>query len=145
MKAAVYCWVSRDAKQGEALKKRLYLVLMALFVLLNAFTLSCVNNDQAIKDAVTDFITAYQNQEYSRCLDYLSNRLRSSEGDQKLINRMQLTRLFSGSSNLKNIGQPSIDGKTAKVWIDIEGLLGFTNTVELSLIKEDGKWRIDGF
>ena len=135
----------RATKKGEAMRKRLGIVLMMLLVLMSIFSLSCMNDNQAIRDVVTNFIGGYQNQEYSRCLDYLSNRLRSSEGEQQLINRMKLARLFSGSSNLKNIGQPSIDGKSAKVWIDIEGLLGFTNTVELSLIKEDGKWRIDGF
>jgi hypothetical protein len=71
--------------------------------------------------------------------------LRKAEGDQQLINRMKLARLFSGSSKLKSIGQPVISNDTAQVWIDIEGLLGFTNTVQLSLIKEDGKWRIDDF
>ena len=127
------------------MRKRLGIVLMILFVLLGIFSSSCMNEDQAIRDVVTNFVEAYKNQEYSGCLDYLSNRLRSTEGDQKLINRMQLTRLFSGSSKLKNIGQPTIDGNNAQVWIDIEGLLGLTNTVKLSLLKENGKWRIDGF
>jgi hypothetical protein len=58
---------------------------------------------------------------------------------------MQVARLFSGSSKLKSVGEPIIDGNIAKVWVDIEGLLGLTNSVQLSLIKENGKWKIDEF
>ena len=72
------------------MKRRLLIVVMALLIIVNVFGSSCVNNDQAIRAVATDFMAAYQNQEYSRCLDYLSNHLRRSSGDQQLINRMQL-------------------------------------------------------
>ena len=58
---------------------------------------------------------------------------------------MQVARLFSGTAQLKSVGQPSINGNTATVWVDMEGLLGMTNTVQLSLVREKGRWKIDGF
>ncbi len=106
---------------------------------------SCVNNKAEIEQTTKGFVTAYQNQQYSQALDFLSTRLRTSEGDQKLINRMQVARLFSGTSQLKDIGEPTITGDTAKVWVDVQGLLGATNSIQLSLVKENGKWKIDGF
>jgi hypothetical protein len=121
-------------------------ILLVSTLLVSIGTSSCAANAQdSIQDTVTQFVVAYQGQQYSRCLDYVSQRLRDSSGDQALINRMQVARLFSGTAQLKSVGQPSISGSTGTVWVDMEGLLGMTNTVKLSLIREKGRWKIDGF
>lgn len=125
--------------------KRFSYVFLCLLLAVSIFSVACTNDKSAINEVTVGFVSAYQNQQYSLCLDYLSNRFRTSTGDQSLINRMQLARLFSGTSKLKNIGEPTLNGDSAKVWVDIEGLLGFTNSVQLSFLRENGEWKIDGF
>jgi hypothetical protein len=123
--------------------KKIILGIFLVFVFIVP-CVSCAPTKTQINEVVTNFITAYQNEQYSECLDYLSNHLRTAIGDQTLINRMQFKRLFSGSAQLKSIGEPSINGNIATVWVDTQGLIG-TNTTQLTLLKENGHWKIDGF
>ena len=132
-------------KRMNKMSKLIKYVLLVITFLVLFTNQSCTSDKQAIKDVVTDFLEAYQNQLYSRCLEYISEELRTTTGDQVLINRLQIARLFSGSSSIKNIGDPVIDGNNASVWIDIGGVLGLTNTIKLKLVKEKGTWMIGDF
>jgi hypothetical protein len=120
-------------------------IAAVLLLLVMTFGVSCVDDTKSIEDTVSGFVAAYQGQEYSKCIDYMSKRMRTSTGDQVLINRMQVARLFSGNSSVKSIGTPSIANGRATVWVDMVGLLNITNTVQLSLVKEGGRWMIDGY
>ena len=127
------------------MKKLLYITL-GLLILISTASWSCVNDAQSIETVVTDFMTAFEKREYSRCLDYLSTRLRMREGDQQIVNTMQYDVLWSGIKKLKSLGTPTISGNMAEIWIDTTDLLGITTkTVKFSLIKEDGKRKIDDF
>lgn len=46
---------------------------------------------------------------------------------------------------MKGMGEPKIDGKTATIWVDLEGLFGSVKTVPVPLVKEGGNWKIGGF
>jgi hypothetical protein len=122
------------------------LILVTLLILPSALLcVSCTNDTKAIEDVVTEFITAYKNQQYSICLDYMSNKLRDSEGDQALITRLQVARLFTGTSTIRSIGTPTITKTKATIWVDLVGPFNLTSSVELTLIKEDGNWKIHDF
>ena len=126
--------------------KRCLLTLFALLLLPSTLLcISCTSDSKAIQDVATEFVTAYKNQQYSICLDYMSQKLRDSEGDQELINRLQLARLFTGTSTIRSIGTPSISKTKATVWVDLVGPLNLTSSVELTLIKEEGRWKIYDF
>jgi hypothetical protein len=126
--------------------KRYLLILVTLLILPSALLcVSCTNDTKAIEDVVTEFITAYKNQQYSICLDYMSNKLRDSEGDQALITRLQVARLFTGTSTIRSIGTPTITKTKATIWVDLVGPFNLTSSVELTLIKEDGNWKIHDF
>jgi len=132
--------------RGIAMKK-VYRVLTPILILLIILPIGAcgINNEQAIEDTVVGFFTVFQNREYSRCLEYFSTRLRDNIGDERLVNELRSSRFWSGSVRLKSMGSPTIDGKTATIWVDIEGLLGVVNTTKLTLAKESGKWKIDGY
>jgi hypothetical protein len=126
--------------------KRCLLTLFALLLLSSTLLcISCTSDSKAIQDVATEFVTAYKNQQYSICLDYMSQKLRDSEGDQELINRLQLARLFTGTSTIRSIGTPSISKTKATVWVDLVGPLNLTSSVELTLSKEEGRWKIYDF
>ena len=123
--------------------KRCLLTLFTLLLLSSTLLcISCTSDTKAIQDVATEFVTAYKNQQYSLCLDYMSNKLRESEGDQALINKLQVSRLFTGTSTIRSIGTPTISKTKATVWVDLVGPLNLTSSVELTLIKEDGRWKI---
>ncbi len=72
------------------MKNKLNLItIMTLIVLLIASGQACATNDeQSIKETVTEFFYAYENKEFSRCLEFFSSRLRSSVGDANLIEEL---------------------------------------------------------
>lgn len=102
-------------------------------------------DSQAIEDAVTGFLDAYQNREYSRCLDYYSLSTRTSVGDETLLDELQFSVFWSGVKKLKSMGEPRISGRNATLYVDLTDLLGITvTTVQFRLVKENSGWRIEG-
>ncbi len=126
-------------------KRWLSVVVFILILSFASITMSCESDSKAIEDVTTEFVTAYQNQQYSTCLVYLSNRLRNSEGDQNLINRLQTAKLFPEGFTLGNVDKPTVDKTKATVLVVMVGPLNLTSKVELSLIKEDNVWKINDF
>ena len=124
------------------LKKCLLLVVMLSCALL---AVSCSNDTQAIKTVVTDFVTTYQNQQYSVCLDYTSNHVRTSTGDQALTNKLEVANLFLGTTEIKSITILTISRTRATVRVDMVGFANIKNSKQLTLIKESGHWKIDDF
>jgi flagellar capping protein FliD len=108
-------------------------------------TVSCTSDTKAIENVVTEFVNSYKNQQFSSCLDYLSNRLRNSEGDQSLLNKLQEKRLFTGTSTIDKIEITSITKTRATVRVELVGHLNLKSSIELSLIKEEGLWKINNF
>ena len=126
------------------MRKKILMLVLIMVSCVVVLPVSCgINDKQAIVSTVTNFYDAYQNREYSRCIEYLSDRLRNSTGDRNVISSLQTGRLWSGFVKLNNIGDPKITGKTARVWVDIEILLGLVKSSEISLIKEGIRWKID--
>ena len=124
------------------LKHCLFTLLALLLLSSTLLCISCTSDTKAIQDVATEFVTAYKNQQFSLCLDYMSNKLRESEGDQALINKLQVARLFTGTSTIRSIGTPTITKTKATVWVDLVGPLNLTSSFELTLIKEDSRWKI---
>ncbi len=101
-------------------------------------------DSQAIEDTVTGFLDAYQNREYSRCLDYYSASTRTRVGDETLVDELQFGVFWSGIKQLKSMGEPRIDGRNATLYVDLTDLLGITVvTWQFRLVKEGSTWKID--
>jgi len=126
------------------MRKKILMLVLIIVSGVAALPVACgINDEQAIVSTVTNFYEAYQNREYSRCIEYISSRLRNSEGDRNVMNSLQSGRLWSGFVQLKSVGNPKISGNTARVWVDIEKILGLVTSTEVSLIKEGGSRKID--
>ena len=117
--------------------------LLALLILLVFSSSTCaVTDEEAIQQTVTGFFTAYQNQEYSRCLEFLSEELKASLGEEEIIERLRTAQFLGDFTRLKSMGEFKIGTTRATVWVDIEGFAGIVKTTQLTLVKEDGNWGI---
>ena len=117
--------------------------LLALLIVLVFSSSTCaVTDEEAIQQTVTGFFTAYQNQEYSRCLEFLSEELKASLGEEEIIERLRTAQFLGDFTRLKSMGEFKIGITRATVWVDIEGFAGIVKTTQLTMVKEDGNWRI---
>jgi hypothetical protein len=119
------------------------ITLLALLILLVFSSLACtVTDEEAIQRTVTGFFTAYQNREYSRCLEFLSEELKASLGEEEIIERLRTAQFLGDFTSLKSMGEFKIGTTQATVWVDIEGFAGIVKTTQLTLVKEGDNWRI---
>jgi hypothetical protein len=126
------------------IQRVLLVALVSSTLFSTLFLVACVDDNQAIEDTITEFIVAFDDQQFSRCLELYSSRLRFSEGDTNLLQRLHDERAWDFNVSLKSIGEPQISGVNAVVWIDYQtGLLQTVNTKQIYLTKENGEWKID--
>jgi hypothetical protein len=127
--------------------KALKLITMAfLLVVFGLGSLACaVSDEEAIRETVTSFFAAYENQEYSRALEFLSDLLKDSTGEAEIIETMRSAQILGDFTKLKSMGELEIDFNTATIWVDLEGFADIVRTTQVSLVKEDGIWKIHGF
>ena len=127
----------------EIMKTFKLITLLALLIVLVSGALACaVTDEEAIQQTVTGFFTAYENREYSRCLEFLSERLKAGTGEAEIIETLRTAQALGDFTKLKSMGELEIGSTTATVWVDIEGFAGIVKTVQVSLVKEDGEWKI---
>jgi hypothetical protein len=125
--------------------KKWFLIFVCTIMLISPLLTSCVvNDDQGIKNTVTGFFSAYQSESYSQCLKYLSQRLRTSESETVIIDRLQDARVFIESLN--GMETPVITDKSAMIWVDV--MIGGMSArqvmkIQMFLIKEESRWKID--
>lgn len=122
------------------------ITLMSLLVILVVGLLGCTMTDEeAIQQTVEGFFTAYENKEYSRCLEFLSEELKANLGEEEIIERLRTAQFLGDFTKLKSMGELKIGSTTATVWVDVEGFADITKTTQLSLVKEDSNWRISEY
>ena len=120
-------------------------IILTILVVLTALAGVCGQDDeQLIRETMTGFLTAYNDEDFSGCLDYMSDSLRNAKGDEKLIADLQEGRASSGTAILESVRKLEIDGKKAKISVTFQGFMGQVVTVRFPLIRESGNWRIDG-
>lgn len=120
-------------------------IILTILVVLTAFAGACgQDNEQLIRETMTGFLTAYNDKDFSGCLDYMSDSLRNARGDEKLIADLQEGRASSGTAILESVRNLEIDGKKANISVRFQGFMGQVLTVRFPLIKESGNWKIDG-
>jgi hypothetical protein len=128
------------------MKSFMLITLVTLLIVLAVGSLACaVTDEEAIQQTVTGFFTAYENKEYSHCLEFLSERLKASVGEEEIINRLRTAQFLGDFTRLKSMGELEIRGLTATIWVDLEGFLDTVKTAQVSLVKEDGNWRISNY
>ncbi|NIM05164.1 MAG: hypothetical protein GTN65_06010, partial [Armatimonadetes bacterium] len=93
-------------------------------------------DEKAIRQTVTDFFEAYENQEYSRTLEFLSEKLKAAEGEAEIIETLRATQILGDFTRLKSMGELEIDFNTATIWVDLEGFADIIRTTQVSLVKE---------
>lgn len=119
------------------------ITLLSLLIIFVVGLLGCaVTDEEAIRQTVEGFFTAYENEEYSRCLEFLSEELKASLGEEEIIDRLRAAQFMGDFTKLKSMGELKLGTTTATVWVDIEGFADTVKTTQLSLVKEDGNWRI---
>jgi hypothetical protein len=107
---------------------------------------ACLVGDRvAVEDTVVGFFSAFEQSEYSRCLDFISQRQRNDKGDQYWISEFQSQRFWDGKATLRSMGEAQIGGRTATIRVDVEGLSGIVNSVQVHLVKEKDHWMISRF
>ena len=124
---------------------KLITLVVLLFVLVFGSSACAVTDEEAIQQTVTGFFTAYENREYSRCLEFLSERLKASLGEEEVIDRLRTAQFLGDFTKLKSMGELKIGSTTATIWVDTEGFLDIVKTVQVSLVKEDGIWKINNY
>ncbi len=130
----------------DIMKVMKLIILVTLLLALLSGALACeVSDEKAIRDTVTGFFEAYENQEYSRTLEFLSEKLKAAEGEAEIIETLRATQILGDFTRLKSMGELEIDFNTATIWVDLEGFAGIIRTTQVSLVKEDEEWRIHGF
>ena len=118
----------------------------ALLIMLMPSPLACaVTDEKAVQQTVTGFFTAYEKKEYSRCLEFLSEKLKASLGEEEIINRLRTAQFLGDFTRLKSMGELKLGSTTATVWVDLEGFSDIVKTVQVSLVKEDGNWKISSY
>jgi len=66
--------------------RRIIPVILAIIIVLTIFAGACGQDDeQLIRETMTGFLTAYNDDDFSGTLDYISDNLRSARGDEKII------------------------------------------------------------
>ncbi len=134
-------------KRFNMMKKWFLIALMVITIVPLLFGCGGVEND--VQHTVTGFFKARDNQQYSKCLDYLSTQLRDSVGESQIINNLRDSTYFPLNAKLHGTGTPKVDGKTATVWVDIkyrEKVSSAIYTViskQIYLIEESTGWKID--
>ena len=120
-------------------------IILTILVVMTAFAGACGQDDELlIRETMTGFLTAYNDEDFSGCLDYISDNLRSARGDEKIIADLQEGRTSGGAAILESVRKLEIDGKKANISVSFQGFMGQVMTVQFPLIKESGNWRIDG-
>lgn len=134
----------RQQPVTSRIKRILLVALVSSTLFMTLFLVACVDDKQAIEDTISEFIIAFDDQEFSHCLELYSNRLRLSEGDTNLLQQLHDERAWDFNVSLKSMGEPQISGANAVVWIDYQtGLLQTVNTKQIHLVKENDEWKID--
>jgi len=125
--------------------RRIIPVTLAIIIVLTIFAGACGQDDELqIRETMTGFLTAYNDEDFSGSLDYISDNLRSDKGDEKIIADLQEGRASGGTAILESVRKLEIDGKKAKISVSFQGFMGQVMTVQFPLIKESGNWKIDG-
>ncbi|MFC1971989.1 hypothetical protein ACFLVE_01090 [Chloroflexota bacterium] len=127
------------------MRHNILVFILAFLVVSATLAGACGQDDeQVIKDTMTGFLTAYNDEDFNLCLDYVSDGLRSSKGDEQVIADLKEGKAASGNAILESMGKLEIDGKSAKISVSFSGFMGQVNTVRFPLIKESGSWKING-
>ena len=134
------------SERTESMKTFKLLTLLSLLILFVVGLLGCtITDEEAIQQTVEGFFTAYENKEYSRCLEFLSKELKSSLGEGEIIDRLRTAQFLGDFTRLKSMGELKIGSTTATVWVDLEGFAGIVKTTQLYLVKEGSSWRINEY
>jgi hypothetical protein len=135
----------KEKRKRNNMKKCFLLFVCTVMLIIPLITSCAADDDQSIKDSVTGFFTAYQSESYSQCLKFLSQRLRTSESETAIIDKLQSGRVFIESLN--SIGIPEITDKSAMIWVDVIVGNGMMERqamkLQIFLIKEGSGWKID--
>ena len=129
----------------------LVVLIMILPVMSGCAYGSRISADEAIQDTIVEFYDAYLIEDFTSCLEMLSTRLRTDEGDENLVNRMKSVNTVVVPILVDEMGEPLIDGLTGTIWVTFlspllepsSSLGGQTQPIRHALVKEDDKWKLD--
>jgi len=121
------------------------LIITSFGTLLGACEQSGQSDGEAIQETTSEFINAFLNDQFSRCLDFMADSRRDIEGDISLIDWLYARRMIRDIAIILYIGEPTIAGTTATLWLDVKSALGIVSTIQISLVKEGDEWRIYNF
>lgn len=114
-----------------------------IFVFLPILALgACGNNNaEAINDVVNSFYSAWNNRDFEQCLELFSSISGYSEED---IESISAARENTGELTITGLGEPVVSGTTATILAEITPSEYEPESIEIPLVKEGGKWKLEG-
>ena len=99
------------------------------------------NNNEAIKDVVNSFYSAWNDRDFEQCLELFSLNLGYSEED---LENISAARENTGELVLLNLEEPVVTGETATIMAEVNPSEQESESIEIPLVKEDGNWKLEG-
>ena len=117
------------------------LTVVMSFILLSILVFgACGSNDnEVIRDVVNSFYSAWNDNDFERCLDLLSSNSGYSEDN---IENMNEARENSGELIVTSLEKPVVSGETATILAEVTSTNQQAESLEISLVKEDGHWKL---
>jgi len=118
------------------------IVLTAIIVLPILALGACGNSDsEDIKVVVNSYYGAWNDSDFEGCLQLFSSSLGYTEDT---IESMSEAREITGELTITDLEEPVITGITATIIAEIVPPDQESESVEIPLVKEDGKWKLAG-
>ena len=119
------------------------LLIPVLIVTLGMVLVGCAasTEEEKVEDAITGLVSAYNDENYDKCLTYLVGI--TDENEDIIKAQLALGHGFTGDIELGNIENITINGSTATATVNLT-VLDESDTSEMTLTKVNGSWKIPG-
>jgi hypothetical protein len=119
------------------------LLIGVLVLVLGAFVVGCAtkSDEAAVEDSIRGLISAYNAEDYDKCMTYLKGITDETEDTVKAA--LAMAHGFVGDINVDKVENVTVNGSTATARVTFR-MGDETDTSEMTLTKVDGKWKMAG-
>ncbi len=119
------------------------LLVAGLILVLGAFMIGCAakSDEEAVEDAITGMISAYNAEDYDKCLTYLVGI--NSENKETIKASLAWAHGFIGDITVEKIENVTVNGSSATAKVTFK-MGEETDSSQMTLTKVDGKWKMAG-
>jgi hypothetical protein len=119
------------------------LLISVLIVTLGMLLVGCTasTEEEKVEDAITGLVSAYNDENYDKCLTYLVGI--TDENEDIIKAQLAVGHAFTGDIELGKIENTTVNGSTATATVTLV-ILDESDTSEMTLNKVNGSWKIPG-